>query len=341
MNEIVGTLYYVLANDFNEVWADHAEADTYILFNIVMSEMRDIFVADMDLADTGLGGRIENLQNLLHLHDPQVKCHLVDMGIDASFYAVRWLTTLLSREFLLPDTIRLWDSMFASTHKENFLRYVCVTMVLKIRDQLLLADFATCLQSLQKYPTCSMDELLDCSRALWIYESQITMACLKGGLTLHQALQAIPPPEKVIMAFGLRKGLVLTNREQLEQAGAAVKNKLSNAGQGILGGARRFLQGRIKRTKSTDGGIKKEDELPVVDDETTPPIPSRRMPFRNFSFGNRSQSEGNNNPTSDSENNNRSQSEGNNDKEREDLTNAVGAAPEASGLPATSEAETV
>ena len=185
MNELVGTLYYVLANDFNDEWADHAEADTYILFNIIMSEMRDIFVADMDTADTGLVGRIENMQNLLQLHDPQVRAHLDEMGIDASFYAVRWLTTLLSREFLLPDTIRLWDSMFASTHKENFLRYVCVAMVLKIREDLLKADFSTSLQLLQKYPSSSMDDLLDVSRALWIYESQITMACLKEDLTLH------------------------------------------------------------------------------------------------------------------------------------------------------------
>lgn len=327
MNEIVGTLYYVLANDFNEVWADHAEADTYILFNVIMSEMRDIFVADMDLADTGLGGRIENLQNLLHLHDPQVRGHLVDMGIDASFYAVRWLTTLLSREFLLPDTIRLWDSMFASTHKENFLRYVCVTMVLKIRDQLLVADFATSLQLLQKYPTCSMDDLLDCSRALWIYESQITMACLKGGLTLHQALQAIPPPEKVVMAFGLRGGVALTNREQLQQAGAAMKNRISNTGQGILGGARRFIQGRIKRSKSTDGGIKKpeEEEEAATNDDAPPPIPAKSK-GRNITFGKaRAKSEGNNTQENNADSYRRSQSEGDS-QQREDLANGEVAA---------------
>lgn len=299
MNEIVGTLYYVLANDFHEEWADHAEADTYILFNIIMSEMRDIFVADLDTAATGIVGRIENMQNLLHLHDPQVKGHLDDMGIDASFYAVRWLTTLLSREFLLPDTIRLWDSMFASTHKENFLRYVCVTMVLKIRDHLLKADFATCLQLLQKYPSSSMDDLLDCSRALWIYESQITMACLKGGLTLHQALQAVPPPDKVLMAFGLRDGMALTNREQLEKARArakeAVKNNadrarqgvqsLSSAGQGILGGARRFIRGRMQQNS-----INSEDDQggDAGADSGNP----QRTPFRNFSFGGRTVSAG-------------------------------------------------
>ena len=299
MNEIVGTLYYVLANDFNDEWADHAEADTYILFNIIMSETRDIYVSDLDNADTGIVGRIDNMQNLLKLHDSTVKSHLDNLGIEASFYAVRWLTTLLSREFLLPDTIRLWDSMFASTHKENFLRYVCVAMVLKIRDELLLADFATALQLLQKYPTCNMDELLDNSRALWIYESQITMACVKGGLTLHQALQAIPPPDKVIMAFGLRGGVALSSREQLEQASAnakeAVKNNverarqgmqtLSSASQGLIGGARKFLRGRIRAHSS---GETDEEEF----DGRIPASPQRGM-FRNFSFGGRAGSEEN------------------------------------------------
>ena len=27
--------------------------------------------------------------------------------------SLRWITTLLSREFSLPDTLRLWDSLFA------------------------------------------------------------------------------------------------------------------------------------------------------------------------------------------------------------------------------------
>ena len=292
MNELVGTLYYVLANDYNDEWANHAEADTYILFAIIMSEMRDIFVSAMDTADTGLVGRIENMQNLLQLHDPQVRAHFDELGIDASFYAVRWLTTLLSREFLLPDTIRLWDSMFASTHKENFLRYVCVAMVIRIREDLLKADFSTSLTLLQKYPSTSMDDLLDASRALWIYESQITMACLKGGLTLHQALQAIPPPDKVIMAFGLPGGVALTERERLERVGQnakeAVRNNvvratqgLSSAGQGILGGARRFIQNRARAASSDSDAAASAGEAP--------PAP-RRLPFRNFSFGNRSSS---------------------------------------------------
>ena len=48
MNEIVGTLYFVLAQDANDEWAKEAEADTYFLFNSILVEMRDVFVPDLD-----------------------------------------------------------------------------------------------------------------------------------------------------------------------------------------------------------------------------------------------------------------------------------------------------
>lgn len=215
MNEIVGTMYYVLATDPNKEWSCEAEADSYFLFNILMVEMRDIFVPDLDEADTGIQGRMANMIALLSLHDPEVRCHLDDCGIDPAFYSIRWLTTLLSREFSLPDTIRLWDSMFASTHKDNFMRYACVTMVMLIRDKLLRGDFGACLRLLQDYPPMNVDQLLEASRALWIYESQVTLACHKGGISLSQALTTIAPPPAVVMAYGLNGGMALDEVNRL------------------------------------------------------------------------------------------------------------------------------
>jgi len=203
MNEIVGTMYFVLANDSNDEWACEAEADTYFLFNMLMGEMRDIFVPDLDDSDTGIKGRMDNMIALLSLHDPEIRSHLDDCGIDPAFYSIRWLTTLLSREFFLPDTVRLWDSMFASTHKDNFMRYVCVTMVMLIRNDLLKGDFGHCLRMLQSYPPTNIEQLLQSSRALWIYESQVTSACHKSGTTLAHALLSISRPKTVIMAYGL------------------------------------------------------------------------------------------------------------------------------------------
>lgn len=234
MNEIVGTLYFVLANDRNEEWASEAEADAYFLFNTLMVEMRDIFVPDLDDADTGIQGRMANMIALLSLHDPEVRCHLDDCGIDPGFYSIRWLTTLLSREFSPSDTIRLWDSMFASTHKDNFMRYVCVCMVMIIREELLQGDFGTCLRLLQAYPSTDVDKLLESSRALWIYESQVTLACHKGGISLSQALTTIAPPPAVIMAYGLSGGLALDQIEVMRQT--AMQNMSKQKGRFKNGG---------------------------------------------------------------------------------------------------------
>ena len=43
MNEIVGTLYFVLAHDSNEDWAKEAEADTYFLFNSIMVSICQVY----------------------------------------------------------------------------------------------------------------------------------------------------------------------------------------------------------------------------------------------------------------------------------------------------------
>jgi hypothetical protein len=52
MNEIVGTLYFVLAHDSNEDWANEAEADTYFLFNALMVSF---FVAKIVLTNRTIG----------------------------------------------------------------------------------------------------------------------------------------------------------------------------------------------------------------------------------------------------------------------------------------------
>ena len=59
------------------------------------------------------------------------------LALDPRYYALRWFTTLLSREFDLPDTIRLWDSLFASQDRSEFLVFVFVTLMLGQREELL------------------------------------------------------------------------------------------------------------------------------------------------------------------------------------------------------------
>ena len=63
--------------------------------------------------------------------------YLEELQLDPTFYSLRWITTLLSREFALPDTLRLWDSLFAAPLQDRtrWVEYFCVTMCISIRDR--------------------------------------------------------------------------------------------------------------------------------------------------------------------------------------------------------------
>ena len=66
---------------------------------------------------------------------PELRTYLQDeLKLDPTFYSLRWITTLLAREFTLPDTCRLWDALFAEGptvgfSRDAWLSYFCVAMV--------------------------------------------------------------------------------------------------------------------------------------------------------------------------------------------------------------------
>jgi hypothetical protein len=125
-------------------------------------------------------------------------------------------------------------------------------MVMMVRDELIKGDFSTCLRLLQSYPPANVDTILHSSRTLWIYETQINLACHKGGITLNQALHAIRPPDGIIMAFGLRGGVAPTLSDQIHDAAAAVEQTTT----GLLGRAKQLWKART--TTSIDSSVGQE-----------------------------------------------------------------------------------
>lgn len=113
----------------------------------------------------------------------------VGLALDPRYFALRWFTTLLSREFDLPDTIRLWDSLFASQNRSTFLVFVFVTLLLAQREALLAGDFSSNLQLLQAYPPTDVPEILAQSEALLLFSARGN-AARAGGLREQRAREA-------------------------------------------------------------------------------------------------------------------------------------------------------
>ncbi|KAF4581880.1 TBC1 domain family member 5 [Ophiocordyceps camponoti-floridani] len=84
--------------------------------------------------------------------DEELATHLVDMEVLPQIFLIRWIRLLFSREFPFDQVLYLWDAIFAVDPSLHLIDFICCAMLLRIRWQLLEADYATCLQLLLKYP---------------------------------------------------------------------------------------------------------------------------------------------------------------------------------------------
>ncbi|KRX94037.1 TBC1 domain family member 13 [Trichinella pseudospiralis] len=169
MNEIIGPIYFVFASDSQ--WQEHAEADTFFCFQNLMSEIKDNFIKTLDSSNVGIGWYISCLLSkaskkpILNFEDHQMRAlysllQRVDPVLHQAmtevqqlcpqYFAFRWLSLLLSQEFLLPDVIRLWDTLFSDCRRFEFLLYVCLAIL--VRNDILTNEFSVNVRMLQNYP---------------------------------------------------------------------------------------------------------------------------------------------------------------------------------------------
>ncbi|KAJ3920944.1 rab-GTPase-TBC domain-containing protein [Lentinula edodes] len=96
---------------------------------------------------------------LLHTTDPLLWKHLQSSGLEPQIYGMRnsfrsrWLRLLFTREFSMSDAMRLWDVLFACDPTLDVVPWVCVAMLIRIRNLLIPGDYTVQLTSLLRYPT--------------------------------------------------------------------------------------------------------------------------------------------------------------------------------------------
>ncbi|GAA5890399.1 hypothetical protein JCM5296_002811 [Sporobolomyces johnsonii] len=99
-----------------------------------------------------------HLHSLIATLDPLLHAAFSRLQIEPQLYAIRWLRLLFSREFPLPETLALWDGLFARDPSLQLTEHIAAAMLLRIRDPLLAAErdggYGEFLQVLLRYPTC-------------------------------------------------------------------------------------------------------------------------------------------------------------------------------------------
>ncbi|KAL5528993.1 hypothetical protein ACEPAG_4967 [Sanghuangporus baumii] len=88
---------------------------------------------------------------LLKAADPLLWQAMQKAGIEPQIYGIRWLRLLLTREFSLPDALILWDGIFSCDNTFELVPWICVAMLIRIRNQLIPADYSGQLSVLLRY----------------------------------------------------------------------------------------------------------------------------------------------------------------------------------------------
>ncbi|KAI9635956.1 rab-GTPase-TBC domain-containing protein [Dioszegia hungarica] len=96
--------------------------------------------------------RCQQLHNsLLRRIDPQLWERFETEGLEPQIWAIRWIRLIFTRELPFPAAIRLWDGIFAEDPGLGLIDYVCIAMLLLIRNE----HYSTLLSKLLRYPSSS------------------------------------------------------------------------------------------------------------------------------------------------------------------------------------------
>ncbi|WOL06488.1 TBC1 domain family member protein [Canna indica] len=172
------------------------EHDAYCMFDNLMDGAQGVvamasFFSPVVGSSTNLPPVIEAssaLYHLLSIVDSSLHSHLVELGVEPQYFALRWLRVLFGREFCLDDLLVIWDELFSSSNtrcidddmdysfqvlcspRGAFIAALAVSMLLYLRSSLLATETATsCLQRLLNFPQSpDMKKLIEKAKSLQV-----------------------------------------------------------------------------------------------------------------------------------------------------------------------------
>ncbi|KAI1769960.1 RabGAP/TBC [Hypoxylon cercidicola] len=143
--------------------ASFVEHDAFTLFHQVMDHAKSFYevgdatvplnVFDQRPSTSSIVERSQYIHEVcLYKVDPELSAHLKNIEILPQVFLIRWIRLLFSREFPFDQMLVLWDTLFAVDPSFSIVDLVCTAMLIRIRWELLSADYTVALQLLLKYP---------------------------------------------------------------------------------------------------------------------------------------------------------------------------------------------
>lgn len=283
------------------------EHDAYFMFDALMNgaggavAMAKFFSPlPFNSSNTGVPPVIEAsgaLYHLLSIADSSLHSHLVELGIEPQYFALRWLRVLFGREFSLEGLLVIWDEIFSHENikfdkatdfnvdsysgvlcssRGGFISAFAVSVVLNLRSSLLATENATaCLQRLLNFSdTVNLVKLVEKAKTLQelaveannsnflivrsgLYDSRKAANPRGHSLSLDSAASPSTPLNMVRESYWEERWRVL--HKEVEEKQESVVKQVPNRKKGWS----EKVRVRLSRTESDPSPTKKNESTKI------------------------------------------------------------------------------
>ena len=130
MNEIVAIIYYIYSLDENVYIKPFIESDTFYSFELLMEEIRPIFmIHNINYSQLFITTQIKQINDILKEVSPDLLNYFKEKSLVMDVFLMRWLLVLFAQEFTFGSSISFWDRLFTQKNKMKFICYISAAIL--------------------------------------------------------------------------------------------------------------------------------------------------------------------------------------------------------------------
>jgi hypothetical protein len=159
MNEIIAPIYYCYSLD-KTCDMENIEADTFWSFSSLMEDIKKHFININDKQKGGICDKINLFELMVSKIHKDIFIKFRNNNIRIFQFAFQWINLFFSQQFILPDLIRIWDTIFCEDDRYDFVYYFGLAILEYKKSGLLGKNFFETVEELQKKELADVNKII-------------------------------------------------------------------------------------------------------------------------------------------------------------------------------------
>ena len=162
MNEIIAIIFYIYNLDENPYIKPFIESDTYFSFELLMEEVKPIFMMEnINYSQLFLSLQIKQINDILMSVEPDLLKYFQQKNLLIDNFLMRWLLVLFAQEFSLQTSISFWDRLFTQKNKMRFICFISSAILIINKNKLMKMEMEEIIFWAQQFGSVVHDNNID------------------------------------------------------------------------------------------------------------------------------------------------------------------------------------